>query len=291
MPSQVKPTLAPLPLTRRPSARPTPGRYRHRRQAPNPAFLPTTSLFSQLGGAAYDAAGNLVFCDQGLNLIRRIRPDGVIETLAGSGLAGFSGDGAAALNAALNQPALPRFDGKGNLYFADLSNFRIRRVDASGIITTIGGTGVAFQTGMDPEGPALSRSLGPIADMAVDPAGNVYFTFANNTDLIRRITPAGRLEIFAGIPHPECVYCSDGDNGPARAARIGATHLAADTKGNLFFSGTRPPSDTSFATHISVASPATAPSPASPATAPPMATPKMTTALPPSMSTSMPSAP
>ena len=189
---------------------------------------------TQLAGIAFDPSGNLVLCDQTSNVIRRIRTDGTIETLAGNGTTGFTGDGGPALNAALNQPAFPRFDAQSNLYFADTSNYRIRRVDSKGVITTIAGSGVPFQTGMDLEGPALSRSLGTIGDLAVDPSGNVYFALASNTDVIRRVTPGGRMEIFAGIPHPDCPYCTDGDNGPALAARIAPGFLAADGKGNVY---------------------------------------------------------
>src|SRR5260370_19995144 len=60
---------------------------------------------TQLGGIAFDPAGNIVLCDQTSNVIRRIRSDGTIETLAGNGTTGFTGDNGAALNAALNQPA------------------------------------------------------------------------------------------------------------------------------------------------------------------------------------------
>ena len=189
---------------------------------------------TQLAGIAFDPSGSLVLCDQTSNVIRRIRPDGTIETLAGNGTTGFTGDGGPALNAALNQPAFPRFDAQSNLYFADTSNYRIRRVDSKGIITTIAGSGVPFQTGMDLEGPALSRSIGTIGDMAVDPSGIVYFALASNTGVIRRVAPGGRMEIFAGIPHSDCPYCTDGDNGPALAARIAPGFLAADGKGNVY---------------------------------------------------------
>src|SRR5207244_1326217 len=157
---------------------------------------------SGLSGIAFDPAGNLVLCDVASNVIRRIRTDGAIETLAGNGITGFSGDGGPALNAALNKPALPKFDAQGNLSSADTSNFRIRRGDSRGIITTIAGNGVPFQTGMDLEGPALSLSLNSIGDLAVDPGGNVYFTTANpftpGDFSIHRVT-SGRIEIFAAI--------------------------------------------------------------------------------------------
>ena len=160
-----------------------------------------------------------------------------------------------ALGAALNQPALPRFDAQGNLYFSDTGNFRIRRVDSKGLISTIAGSGIFFRPGMDLEGPALSRSLDTVVDAAVDPAGNFYFITNNNLDLIRRITPGGRIVIFPGIPHSDCLSCSDGDNGPASAARIAPGFLAADGKGNLFLSEfTNAPTNNSV-THICRISP------------------------------------
>jgi uncharacterized protein (TIGR03437 family) len=204
----------------------------------------------QLAGIAFDPSGNLVLCDQTSNVIRRIRPDGIVETLAGNGTTGFSGDGGPALNAALNQPALPRFDAQGNLYFSDTSNFRIRRVDARGVISTVAGSGVPFRAGMDLEGPALSRSLDTVNDMAVDPVGNVFIIVGYNGTVIRRVTTGGRLEIYAGIPNPDCYGCTDGDNGPARAARIAAGYLAADGKGNLFLSELTSTLDFNVVTHI-----------------------------------------
>ena len=108
---------------------------------------------------------------------------------------------------------------------------------------------------MDLEGPALSRSLDTVEDAAVDPAGNFYFTTNNNRDLIRRVTPGGRIEIFAGIPHPDCLSCSDGDNGPASAARIAPGFLAADGKGNLFLTEFTNAPTNNFVTHIRRISP------------------------------------
>jgi uncharacterized protein (TIGR03437 family) len=217
--------------------------------------VPAQDVPLAVNGIVFDLAGNIVLCDRISNVIRRIRADGSIETLAGNGTTGFTGDGGPALNAALNQPAIPRFDAQGNLYFSDTGNFRIRRVDSKGVITTIAGSGVFFSPGMDLEGPALSRSLDTVEDAAVDPAGNFYFTTNNNRDLIRRVTPGGRIEIFAGIPHSDCLSCSDGDNGPASTARIAPGFLAADGKGNLFLSEfTNAPTNNSV-THIRRISP------------------------------------
>jgi len=72
--------------------------------------------FSFITGLAWDSSGNLVFCDRSANLIRRIRPDGILETLAGTGTTGFSGDGGPALDATLNSPGYARFDPQGNLF-------------------------------------------------------------------------------------------------------------------------------------------------------------------------------
>ncbi len=200
---------------------------------------------SFIDGIAWDGSGGLVFCEPSANLIRRIRPDGMVGTVAGNGVSGFSGDGGPAINATLHSPAKPRFDGKGNLYFVDRLNNRIRRIDKKGVTASVAGSGVYLQPGLDLEGPALERSLGSIIDLAADADGNVYFT-EQDSDFVRRVTTTGRITIFAGAPHSDCPDCSDGDNGPALAARIvGAGLLALDGLGNLyvsetgFFGGTR----------------------------------------------------
>jgi sugar lactone lactonase YvrE len=131
---------------------------------------------ADVSGIAWDSAGNVVFSEASTNVIRRIRTDGTIETVAGTGVAGSAGDGGPATKALLNGPASPRYDAAGNLYFADNANYRIRRIDPGGTITTVAGDGIRFEQGMDSEGPATIRSLGGIADIAVDGAGNVYFS-------------------------------------------------------------------------------------------------------------------
>jgi uncharacterized protein (TIGR03437 family) len=168
--------------------------------------------FSYITGLAWDSSGNLVICDRTANLIRRIRPDGILETLAGTGTTGFSGDGGPALHATLNSPGYPRFDSQGNLYFADAYNYRIRRIDTRGIITTIAGDGIRYAEGMDLDGPAFQRSLGLVSDLAVDSRGNVYFL--DNYTVIRRVTPSDRLDTF----------------GPA----TGPNYLAIDSEDNLY---------------------------------------------------------
>jgi hypothetical protein len=90
-------------------------------------------VFRNITGIAADASGGVVVCEWPANVIRRIRPDGIIETIAGTGENGYSGDGGLAVNAAINWPVTPRFDGKGNLHFGDVLNRRIRRIDTNGV--------------------------------------------------------------------------------------------------------------------------------------------------------------
>ena len=93
-------------------------------------------------GVAVDAAGNVLVADLS-NRIRKITPDGVITTVAGSGIAGFAGDGGPATDAQLNHPTGVIVDATGGILIADQHNNRIRRVDPDGTITTVAGTGFA----------------------------------------------------------------------------------------------------------------------------------------------------
>ncbi len=184
-------------------------------------------------GVTHDPAGNVVFAETGSNVIRRILRDGTLETIAGNGAPGFSGDGGSALAASLNGPAFPRYDAAGNLYFADTNNYRIRRVDVSGSIATVAATGVFLRDGMDLEGPALLRSLGSIDGLAVEPSGAVLFS-ESTANLVRRAGTDGVLRVVAGIPNDTC-YCSDGDGGPAKNAHLLFPRaLALDSSGNLY---------------------------------------------------------
>ena len=200
-----------------------------------PDGLPAQNVLLQnLGGIAWDSAGNLVFCDTGHDSIRRVRTDGRVDTIAGTGVTGFAGDGGPATSALLNQPKLPRYDSAGNLYFYDSQNLRIRRVDSHGVIASVAGDGILFVTGDDLTGPASARSIAPVADMTVDGSGNLYLVeSALNT--VRRVTPAGILELFAGTSTPTCTNCSNGDGGPATMATLYQPGGAvADSVGNIY---------------------------------------------------------
>ena len=90
---------------------------------------------------SFDAAGDLYLTDQGDQRIRVVNTSGIISTVAGTGTAGFSGDGGPAIAAQLNYPGETVIDSAGNLFIVDVVNYRIRKV-SGGTISTVAGTGV-----------------------------------------------------------------------------------------------------------------------------------------------------
>jgi hypothetical protein len=107
----------------------------------------TSAMVCVPNGLALDAAGNLIVADGGNSRIRKISKSGTITTIAGNGVFGYSGDGDSALNAEIGQPFQIAYDSTGNLYFDQLGNCVIRKVDTSGTITTIAGTGTCGYNG------------------------------------------------------------------------------------------------------------------------------------------------
>lgn len=137
-------------------------------------------------GLAFDLLGNLYIADAGNNAIRKVTPQGVISTIAGSGLKGFGGDNGPALQAALNGPSAVAVDGLGALYIADRFNHRIRRVASDGIMVTIAGNGMG---GFDGDGGAATAArLNNPAGVAVDSRGHVYIADTDN-NRVRRLVP------------------------------------------------------------------------------------------------------
>jgi uncharacterized protein (TIGR03437 family) len=155
------------------------------------------SLATRLGSFLtlfIDSRGNLYIADANNHRIRRITPDGMIDTVAGSGTSGNQGDGGQAAAARLNRPNAVVADASGNLYIADTSNHTIRQVKA-GIISTIAGTG---ESGYNGDGPSAStRQLYNPSGLSLDPAGNLYIADAWN-HRIRKLTPAGVISTVAG---------------------------------------------------------------------------------------------
>lgn len=181
-------------------------------------------------GLAVDAAQNLYIGDHLNARIRKVSPLGVIATVAGSGLFGFSGDRGPATAASLSKPDGVAVDSMGNLYIADTGNNVVRRVSPSGLITTIAGNG---QYGFSGDGgPATAASLYTPEGVAVDAAGNIYIADSRN-NRIRKVSTSGIITTVAG--NGEC--CQTGDGGPATAARISQPYgVAVDAAGNMYIS-------------------------------------------------------
>ena len=132
-------------------------------------------MLNQPYGVLVDSAGNVLLSDLGNNRVRKIAPNGVITTVAGGGAAGFAGDGGPATESLLNRPTGLALDRAGNLYIADVQNLRVRRIDASGIITTVAGNGSLDYMAFDQRrwcGRAIDTPLA-VGDIAVGYAGKL----------------------------------------------------------------------------------------------------------------------
>ncbi len=190
----------------------------------------TAARLNSPADIALDAAGNLVIAD-GLNeRIRRVDAvTGIITTIVGTGATGFGGDGGPAAAAVLDDPASIAFDAAGDLFIADGSNQRIRRVDATtGIITTVAGNGVAGFGGDG--GPATSAQLNGPSGVAVDPDGNVLIADQQNFRIRRVDAATGVISTVVGNGS----YGYSGDGGLATDAGLNyAPRVAFDAVGDL----------------------------------------------------------
>ena len=181
-------------------------------------------------GVAVDSAGNVYIADYRNRRIRKVDSTGTITTIAGTGEFGFSGDGGPAVEAELRSPYGVAVDSAGNVYIADVSDQRIRKVDSTGTITTIAGTGECCFSGDG--GPAVEAELRNPYGVAVDSAGNLYIADSGN-QRIRKIDSTGTITTIAGTG--ECCFVSTDDGGPAAAARLAFPYgVAVDSAGNLY---------------------------------------------------------
>jgi uncharacterized repeat protein (TIGR02543 family) len=185
----------------------------------------TSALLSFPCAVAVDADGDLYIADR--QRIRKIS-GGTITTVAGTGVAGYSGDDGPATSAQLYNPTGVAVDTAGNLYIADSNNYRVRKVSVLGTITTVAGTGTAGYSGDD--GLATSAEINYPVGVAVDAAGNLYVAEYYN-HVIRKVSPGGTITTVAGTG----VAGYSGDNGPAVSAKLEKpSDVAVDTAGNLY---------------------------------------------------------
>jgi trimeric autotransporter adhesin len=157
---------------------------------------------------------------------------GTIATVAGTGTAGSGGDTQQATAAQLGHPHGVAVDSAGNLYIADLSNNRVRKVAPNGTITTVAGTGTPGDSGDG--GPATSAQLNNPSGVAVDSDGNLYIA-DYRSHRVRKVEPGGTITTVAGTG----TYGSGGDGGPATAAQLTRPYgVAVDSAGNLYIADT-----------------------------------------------------
>ncbi len=188
----------------------------------------TAAQLSGPSGVAVDGSGNLYIADSGNQRIRKVDADGAITTVAGDGTEGYSGDGGAATAARLADPSGVAVDGSGNLYIADRSNRRIRKVDVDGAITTVAGDGTKGYSGDG--GAATAAQLSGPSGVAVDGSGNLYIADWSN-QRIRKVDADGVITTVAG----DGTYGFGGDGGAATAAQLSSpSGVAVDGSGNLY---------------------------------------------------------
>ncbi len=187
----------------------------------------STARFNGPKGVALDKAGNIFVADTDNHAIRKITPQGVVSTFAGTmGARGYADAQGAA--ARFNQPSGIATDGAGNVYVADTGNNTIRKITPAGVVTTLAGAGPSVDAGHADGKGAAARFFAP-EGVATDSAGNVYVADTGN-HTIREITPAGVVTTFAGKAE-----ASGSDDGAGPAARFhGPTSLALDHAGNVY---------------------------------------------------------
>ena len=192
--------------------------------------LAINSVLNSPNALAIDASGNLYVSDSYNLCIRKIDANGIITTVVGGGINGL-GDGGLAINAQLQNPTGLAMDAQGNLYIADWSDHRIRKVDNAGIITTVVGNGTGGYNGDNIT--ATSAELNYPAGIAVDANGNLYISDSKN-QLIRKVGTDGIITTIAGTTG---VKSFTGDGGLATKATLKYPYsIALDAIGNILFS-------------------------------------------------------
>ena len=188
----------------------------------------TDASINQPAGITVDALGNVYISDSRNNRIRKVNTAGIITTIAGNGIAGFYGDGGQATDAMINYPTYVKVDASGNVYFSDPFNSRLRKINSSGIISTIAGGGSFTGDGI----PATMASFYWLGEFAIDTSMNIYLV--DETDeKVRKINASGIITTIAG--NGVMGYSGDGEQA-TNATLNQPLGLAIDAYGSIFFS-------------------------------------------------------
>ena len=192
----------------------------------------TAAQLNGPSGVAVGPSGVIYIADTVNQRVRAVSPDGILSTLAGSGVAGFNGEILSPPTALLNRPLGVAADGLGNWFVADTVNSRVRQAQPGGNLFTTAGNGNASYFGDG--SPATKGSVNQPQGVAVDSLGNVYI--ADTLDhAVRRVTPNGVITTLAG--NGNLGY--SGDGGPANRARLNQPRgVAVDKDGNVYVADT-----------------------------------------------------
>jgi uncharacterized protein (TIGR03437 family) len=188
----------------------------------------TSASLKNPSGIGVDTSGNLFIADTGDNLIRKVSANGIITTVAGGGNPAYPsvGDGGPAISASLSYPGGIAVDASGNLFIADTYDQRIRKVSASGMITTVAGNGSLGFSGDG--GPATSASLNHPSDISTDASGNLFITDSFNNrirEVSASIVPAPSIRSGGIVAVDSTVTTIEAGNW----ASIYGTNLANST--------------------------------------------------------------
>ena len=190
----------------------------------------TTAKIRGSDYVAVDTSGNVYITDAIDQCVRKIDISGTITRIAGTGIAGYSGDGGHATAAQFYIPHSISTDFIGNIYIVDDSNFCIRKIDATGIVSTFAGTGIAGFSGDG--GSATSAQVNEMDGIMNDQQGTLYICDDRGNNRIRKVSPSGIITTILG---GDLLLGFGGDGGPATAASVNRPFFCArHANGNIY---------------------------------------------------------